>query len=422
MIGVRAGASSDTGQVRQNNQDTSLVADADGLWAVADGMGGHRGGEVASALAIETLREAYTAGLPTEEGLLDAAAAANIAVHDVAEDDPDLRGMGTTLVAVARTEDGDLAFINVGDSRIYLLRDGELEQLTIDHSLVEEMVREGRITPEEALTHPKRNIVTRALGISPWVQVDSDTITPVTGDRFLLCSDGLFNEVEEDRIASVLRRLADPADAASELVRLANESGGRDNITAVVVDVTDDEDRAAKASALVDSTAAGAAAVAAGVGSGAGAPPRTRSLRRRRDPDAPKPPRRITWRVVAFVLVLVAILGAGVAAISSYARGTYYVGTDGDTVVIYKGKPDGVLWFEPTLEETTELQVADLPAEARDDVARGIEFGDLDEAEAYIDRYTTTTTTTTTSTTTTTTTTTTSTTTTTAAPPPAPPP
>jgi hypothetical protein len=129
------------------------------------------------------------------------------------------------------------AFINVGDSRIYLLRDAELEQLTIDHSLVEEMVREGRITPEEALTHPKRNIVTRALGISPWVQVDSDTITPVTGDRFLLCSDGLFNEVEEDLIASVLRHHADPADAASELVRLANDSGGRDNIT-VVLDVS----------------------------------------------------------------------------------------------------------------------------------------------------------------------------------------
>src|SRR5262245_12051974 len=115
MTTLRAGASTDTGQVRQNNQDTSLVADEHGLWAVADGMGGHRGGEVASAVAIDTLRVTYASGLPTEHGLLDAAAAANIAVHDASEEDPDLRGMGTTLVALAAVENGDVAIINVGD-------------------------------------------------------------------------------------------------------------------------------------------------------------------------------------------------------------------------------------------------------------------------------------------------------------------
>ena len=256
------------------------------------------------------------------------------------------------------------------------MRDGELERLTEDHSLVEEMVREGSITAEEALTHPKRNIVTRALGINPSVEVDSDTITPYTGDRFVLCSDGLFNEVDEDRIASVLRRLADPADAANELVRLANEGGGRDNITVVVVDVVDDDDRAAKASAA---------------GRPRRRPPARRPWRRPRQADArsrPAPargaqrPRRTEAAAPAH------LAGRRLrrpparhrrrrapSPSAPYARGTYYVGTAGDAVAIYKGKPDGVLWFDPTLEETTELLVADLPAEARDDVARGIEFG-----------------------------------------------
>ena len=151
--------------------------------------------------------------------------------------------MGTTLCALALVQ-GDgyeaLGVVNVGDSRLYILKEGELEQITEDHSLVATLERQGRLTRAEAAVHPQRNIVTRALGIDSKVMVDSWEIAPVSGDRYLLCSDGLFNEIDDNRIAATLRKLADPTEAANELVRLANEAGGRDNITCVVVDVLGD--------------------------------------------------------------------------------------------------------------------------------------------------------------------------------------
>lgn len=415
---LRVGAASDTGRVRQNNQDTSLVAD-DRLFAVADGMGGHKGGEVASGMAVAALRANYLD--LSEDGLLEAANAANAAVHDAARDDPELAGMGTTLVAIARTDGPDLAFINVGDSRMYRLRGGELEQLTTDHSLVEELVREGQLAPEDARSHPQRNILTRALGIEASVAIDADTVTPEVGDRFLLCSDGLFNEVEEEKIASILRRYTDdPADAAQELVRLANEGGGRDNITVVIVDVldTDPDDDAARAGpAAVPTTRAvddPAGFTTAGrttgpdtevvpvVGTRTGrggaitdtraptAAPldrRERKAARKADREAAKAsrPRRFTWRVALFALLFLAVVGAGVGAVGLYARGSYFVGVDdAGAVTIFRGKPDPVLWFEPTVEAATELTLADLRPEARSSVERGNEFATLEEAEDYL--------------------------------------
>ena len=162
--------------------------------------------------------------------------------------------MGTTLCALRLidTPDGQLvAWANVGDSRVYLFRDGTLIQLSEDHSLVEDLVRDGQLSKDAAAVHPQRHIVTRALGIDVDVDVDMDTVIPYRGDRFLLCSDGLFNEVDDNRIAGVLRRLADPDEASAELVRLANEHGGRDNITIVLVDVVDDGGRAESASAAL---------------------------------------------------------------------------------------------------------------------------------------------------------------------------
>lgn len=402
MTVLRAGVATDTGRVRQMNQDTPLVADADGLWAVADGMGGHRGGEVASDLAVRTLQQTYAAGEHSLAGLLAAAAAANARVNDAAAENPELRGMGTTLVAVAHTDDDEVAYISVGDSRIYLLRDGELTQLTVDHSLVGELLREGSITPEEARTHPKRNIITRVLGVEATVQVDSASIIPYEGDRFVLCSDGLFGEVDDDRIASVLRRLADPADAAAELVRLANEGGGRDNITVVVVDVVDDGGRAEAASAIVEADAHDDPAGFAAEGHH-DATDHARAAAHAEPPaPAPRRPRRFTWRVAAFLLVVVAVLAGGAAAIGYYARGTYYVGFDGDRVTVFQGKPGGVLWFEPTVVERTELTRDDVRPEVRDDLEEGIEIADRADALAFPASVTTTTTTTSTTTTTTT--------------------
>jgi protein phosphatase len=233
------GAASDTGRLRSINQDSALVAD--NLFAVADGMGGHQGGEVASQLAVKSLER--SAGAITTADLIEGVQLANSEVFEKGSEDPSLHGMGTTLCAVALVHSDDeerIAVVNVGDSRVYLFKDGDLSQLTQDHSLVEDLVRQGRLTPEEAAVHPQRNIVTRVLGVYPDISVDSWELMPVTGDRYLLCSDGLFNEVSHDRIASVLRRLRSPQEAADELVRLANEGGGRDNITCVVVDVVDD--------------------------------------------------------------------------------------------------------------------------------------------------------------------------------------
>jgi protein phosphatase len=395
------GAATDVGRVRTNNEDSMFVSDR--LFAVADGMGGHQGGEVASDLALRTLESTFTDS--STEGLLEAAHEANDAVLERAGADPDLRGMGTTLVALAPAgESESLAWINVGDSRLYILRDGELTQISEDHSLVQEAVRSGELSPEEAQTHPQRNIVTRALGIDPDVVIDGDRIDAYEGDRFVLCSDGLYEFVDDDRIAATLRRLADPTEAAQELVRLANEGGGRDNITVVIVDVVDDDNSGARASALVEdgtvesedepiASAAAAAPAAASV---------TAPEARRQ--ERPVRPRRVTWRVLVFAVLLVVILAGGVGTIGYIARHSYFVGLQNDKVMIFKGKPGGVLWFEPTVEEDTGLTKNDVPPSQLDRVTSGHEEGSLALAEQYVrDALTPSTTTTTTSTTTTTT-------------------
>ena len=285
MTRLSGGAATDVGRVRSTNQDSFFVSSA--LYAVADGMGGHRAGEVAAELATESLRREFGDGHPdlTTDELVRAVQRANTAVVSAAADDPDLSGMGTTLCALALIEtatDERLAIINVGDSRVYLLKEGDLEQITDDHSLVATLERQGRLTADEAAVHPQRNIITRALGIDTRVMVDSWEVRPVPGDRYLLCSDGLFNEVEESRIAATMRKLASPDEAARELVRLANEGGGRDNITVVVVDVEGEAD---------PSDGVGEAEAAAGLAGGAAGDDRVIRRRVGRDEGHRRPGR-----------------------------------------------------------------------------------------------------------------------------------
>ena len=310
MTRFRWGVASDVGRVRSVNQDNALALE--GLFAVADGMGGHRGGEVASEVAVRALRE--RAPLLTSVDLLEAIHVANDAILGQSHDDPALRGMGTTLCVLALVEaDGDerLAIANIGDSRVYLFASGELEQMTDDHSLVAALVREGRLTPEEAEEHPQRNILTRALGIDHQVSVDAWEVPPFVGDRWVLCSDGLFNEVSVDQMAAVLRRLDDPSEAASELVRLANEGGGRDNITVLVVDLVDDEGHAAIApGAAVRATGDGEAGTSMAAVADNGGPDAGASHAAK-----PREPRsRFTWRVAAFLFALVLLVAAVIAA------------------------------------------------------------------------------------------------------------
>lgn len=256
MITLRVAGRTDTGHVRSANQDSFLVLDGR-VYAVADGMGGHRGGEVASSAIVDTLRDRLaTAALPLDADDVERAiGAANDAILHKADADPELAGMGSTLVmlSVSAAADGsDLLVIhNIGDSRAYRLRAGELDALSDDHSVVGEMVRSGRLTPEEARVHRSRSVLTRAMGMDHDLDVDRVDVTPSAGDRYLLCSDGLHGEITDAEIASALRRFDDAGAAADELVRLALHAGGRDNVTVIVVDVVGDGDAALAASRKV---------------------------------------------------------------------------------------------------------------------------------------------------------------------------
>lgn len=238
MTTFESGSASLVGQVRSANEDSFLVTDD--LVAVADGMGGHLAGEVASADTVEVLRSA--AGSGSIEDLVAAVHRANRRINEKAAEDPHLRGMGTTVCVAGQVrydDESQVAVLNVGDSRVYLFADGELEPLTEDHSLVGTLLREGRITAEEAERHPQRNVITRALGVEALVVVDAWLLSPCDGDRLLLCSDGLFGELSEDRIAEVLGEGDDPEVTARRLAAEADAAGGRDNITVVVVDLAD---------------------------------------------------------------------------------------------------------------------------------------------------------------------------------------
>jgi protein phosphatase len=226
---------SDTGRVREHNEDTVWPAPGTGesgdtfLVAVADGMGGAVGGEIASATAIET-----ATGVGGRAAIR--VQAANLAVLDEATRRPRLAGMGTTLTLAIIEPDGSVELGHVGDSRAYRYREGRLEMITTDHSYVSEMIASGRLSPEDAKNHPYRSVVTRAIGLEPVVDVDITELEMEDGDRILLCSDGLTAMLDETAIAEILADHDDPGSAAEVLVEVANERGGDDNITVVVVD------------------------------------------------------------------------------------------------------------------------------------------------------------------------------------------
>ena len=389
MTELRAGGATDVGLVRAHNEDNYLADER--LFAVADGVGGHKAGEVASQTAVDTLQREFRE--PTTDGLIDAVKTANRTVWNLAEANPEQRGMGTTLTAVALVdENGEerLALVNVGDSRAYLLQQGELEQLTEDHSLVEQLVREGQLTPEEAQVHPQRSIITRALGLDPEVEVDSWELTPYRGDRILLCSDGLTNEVTDDEIASTLRTVSDPNEAARQLIQEARDHGGSDNITCVIVDVVDDDNRAEEASAALATEPPppqpeGATSVRTADDDDAGgratmAPP----VVERPAPAPTARPRRLTWRVLVFVVAIVLVIAAALVAVGWYARHTYYVGLDHGQVAVFKGRPGGLLWFQPTLDRRTSLNEKDVPPARLPDVKAGKEEATRAEAQRYV--------------------------------------
>jgi len=230
---------SHTGRKRRHNED-AYVCDPP-LFAIADGMGGARAGEVASSLAAAAV-QADDAGGDGKERVAALIQAANRSVYERSSNDAEVAGMGTTMT-VALVEETGVTFGHVGDSRAYVLRDGALEQLTDDHSLVAELVRGGKLSAEEAVHHPQRSVITRALGTDPDVDVDTFTVEAHEGDIYVLCSDGLTDMIGDDEIGEVLgERRKSLDDAAEELVRRANRAGGQDNITVIAFEVTEEPD------------------------------------------------------------------------------------------------------------------------------------------------------------------------------------
>jgi PPM family protein phosphatase len=380
-------AATDVGRMRKNNEDSYLSAKP--VAAVADGMGGHSAGEVASAIAIEELaalgeRGPWENETAATDDLKQAILRANRRIREMAASDRKLNGMGTTLVALL--QDGDMVHVaNVGDSRGYLLRQGELSQVTVDHSLVQELVDDGRLSPEDAERHPQRSVITRALGIDPEVEFDLFTYKLQVGDRLLLCSDGLSDVVEPTQIRNVLLRVRSPQKAARQLITVANEQGGPDNITVIVVDAVDEsaaldlEDE--QTGDLTDGSATGALPLVAGDGDALAARgPGGRAARAAKDRSLVMH-RRLQRFLIAGIVVLVAavLLVAG----RSFLFSRYWVGFDGDSVAVFQGVPGDVAGLRfSRLVERSPVSRAQVPAGYAARLEDGVQADSLADARA----------------------------------------
>ena len=360
---LRWGATTDVGMVRQQNEDAFHAEE--NLYIVADGMGGHNAGEVASALAVSTVRSGARMGIHTPDQFRELVQQANTAIYTASLDDSTQSGMGTTLTAAAIIpgEEPRILVANVGDSRTYLFRSGALTRLSVDHSYVQELVNEGIITPEEARVHPRRNIVTRAMGIDRFVQVDVFSHLVRTGDRLVLCSDGLVDEVADTDIARVLIEHSDPQDTAEALVLVANANGGRDNTTVIVLDILDD----ISAPIVLDE------------------PDDTQQMPVVVGAPAKPSKKKLRIGVALFWSALIAIIFGVITTVGVYARSGYYVGfNEDDNVVVYRGRVGGMLWFQPTVDTETKLNGDDLPDNVRLDVSMNKSFTSSGLAAKYL--------------------------------------
>ena len=383
-------AATDVGRMRKNNEDSYLSSQP--VAAVADGMGGHSAGEVASAIAIEELaalrdRGPWDSETAATDDLKQAILRANRRIREMAASDRKLNGMGTTLVALL--EDGDMVHVaNVGDSRGYLLRQGELSQVTVDHSLVQELVDDGRLSPEDAERHPQRSVITRALGIDPEVEFDLFTYKLQVGDRLLLCSDGLSDVVEPAQIRKVLLRVGNAHRAARELVTVANEQGGPDNITVIVVDAVDEatalaaEDGGDTTGDLDAGSATGALPpVDAGTDGARGRGGRAGRAARAAEDRSLAKHRRLQRFLIAGIVVLV--LAAALVAGRSFLFSRYFVGFDGDSVAVFQGVPGDVAGLSfSRLVERSPVSRAQVPAGYAARLEDGVQADDLADARS----------------------------------------
>lgn len=338
-------ALTDIGRVRTHNEDSVLAQPP--LFVVADGLGGHEAGEVASSIAVETLRD-HAPRRPDAPALARAVKAANRAVLRAAKEGVGRVGMGTTMTA-AIVEGTRVAIAHVGDSRAYLLHDGRLERLTEDHSMVADMIRRGQLTEEESRVHPNRSVITRALGTDSNMTADAFEVDAEPGDRLLLCSDGLTSMLEDARIGEVLGAYRDPTVVGQALIAEANEAGGHDNISVIVIDIE-------------------------------GAPAGGERHQGR------------GWLAVLGWVLAFALIVAGIGyGVYRYARSRAFLAIENGSVVIFRGVPGDIAglslsWREAATPLTAE-DVERLPLSVRRGLERGVPTDSVAEAMAVSERY-----------------------------------
>lgn len=378
----------DTGRQREANEDRYFARAP--VFAVADGMGGAQAGEIASRIAVDAFEPERDEGMPPEQYLSSTVQRANREIFEFAQRDSERSGMGTTLTA-ALVRGDEVSFGHVGDSRAYRFRDGELTQLTADHSLVEELRRQGKLTQDQAADHPQRSVITRALGPEPDVNVDTMTVRARDGDVFVLCSDGLTTMLVDDEIAAVLAAADGLKDAARHLVRAANDRGGRDNITVVIFRVESLEHPGIEGEE--QATLVGAAAEQAGFTAGAVRDAEEAALRggradsgRQAPPAAAPPAGRLRRRALRLTAVLAASAALVFGAIYG-ARQVWFLGTDeGGRVSLFRGLPYELPFGLELYSEvySSPFTVEALPEDRRD-AATNHELRSRDDAVSLIE-------------------------------------
>jgi serine/threonine protein phosphatase PrpC len=405
----RSAALSHVGKVRANNQDSGYAGSQ--LFVVADGMGGHAGGDVASAMAVNRIRTidvSYASAEDAEYALRSTLLIANSLLADTVSDHHELMGMGTTVSAALRVGDR-IAIAHIGDSRIYLLRNRVLDQITADHTFVQRLVDSGRITPEEAAVHPRRSVLMRVLGdVDASPEIDTTIVDVREGDRWLLCSDGLSSYVGDDRIEAILLAGLSPDDAARRLVKESLDHGAPDNVTVVVFDIDGSGSSASDPPLVVGS----AAAPLSFEEERAPRPSRLPSLllhplRSTPPQDAHFEPesdeyldelihederrarrRRLIW-LISILLVAAAILAALLIAYR-WTQTRYFIGAEGSVVVVYQGVQTDIGPISLSrVHHVTDLRLAELPEYTRGTVEdESLSAGSLAGADALIDRLT----------------------------------
>jgi len=401
----KSAAVSHVGKIRANNQDSGYAGEY--LFVVADGMGGHAGGDVASAIAVKRIIETdrqFASGSDAEFALHTALTAANAQLAETVFDHSELTGMGTTVSGLVLVG-GQAVIAHIGDSRIYLLREGELTQITADHTFVQRLVDSGRITEEEAAVHPRRSVLMRVLGdVDATPEIDTSILTTQPGDRWLLCSDGLSSYVSHDKILHALATIVDAQDAAERLVKDALDQGAPDNVTVVLVDI----DESGSSAHVPPITVGSAASPLVFDGDSSKKPLRLPALllhplKVTKPDDSHFEPesdgyldeliledrrrarrRRITWLVGLVLVALAVIIGAFTAY--QYSQSRYFVGVDDGNVAIFRGVQESIGPISlSTVYRVTSIEVDSLPSYQQNSLEDTINADDLSDAERIVD-------------------------------------